>query len=277
MIQPRAGARTRVIASRTSLKVRSWTNTLRAMALWLKQPAKSRETARQVRTLLVERRRELLTAGERLNCWDVLTLAEACLSGVKAALAASRVAPGGGGSQRPAEVALFHGSREGHCPPGQKLTAPFSDDEALRSPFDYLAVGHYHTPSRLDADGGTRLAYAGAPIALDLSEVGAHDGVLLVPSFAIGRTQELVWELDRLLAAGRIPALPLFPRFWQMVTRHLEGILGHWQQGLTTAFLEGLNSLFSATKRKARGYRSTEYQIAMLYFVAGKLEIPYYG
>lgn len=62
-----------------------------------------------------------------------------------------------------------------------------------------------------------------------------------------------------------------------MVERHLEGILGHWQQGLTTAFLEGLNSLFSATKRKARGYRSIEYQTAMLYFVAGKLEIPYYG
>ena len=61
-----------------------------------------------------------------------------------------------------------------------------------------------------------------------------------------------------------------------MVERHLEGILGHWQEGLTTAFLEGLNSLFSATKRKARGYRSPEYQTAMLYFVAGKLEIPHY-
>jgi transposase len=61
-----------------------------------------------------------------------------------------------------------------------------------------------------------------------------------------------------------------------MVERHLEGILGHWKHGLTTAFLEGLNSLFSATKRKARGYRSSEYQIAMLYFVAGKLEIPSY-
>ena len=62
-----------------------------------------------------------------------------------------------------------------------------------------------------------------------------------------------------------------------MVERHLEGILGHWKKGLTTAFLEGLNSLFSATKRKARGYRSTEYQTAMLYFVAGKLQVPYYG
>lgn len=62
----------------------------------------------------------------------------------------------------------------------------------------------------------------------------------------------------------------------EMVSRHLEGILGHWKHGLTTAFLEGLNSLFSATKRKARGYRTSEYQIAMLYFVAGKLEIPCY-
>ncbi len=63
----------------------------------------------------------------------------------------------------------------------------------------------------------------------------------------------------------------------EMVERHLEGIRGHWKQGLTTAFVEGLNSLFSATKRKARRYRSTEYQVTMLYFVAGKVEIPYYG
>jgi transposase len=62
-----------------------------------------------------------------------------------------------------------------------------------------------------------------------------------------------------------------------MVERHWEGILGHWKEGLTTAFLEGLNSLFSAVKRKARGYRSIEYMTTMLYFVAGKLEIPYYG
>jgi metallo-beta-lactamase family protein len=39
-----------------------------------------------------------------------------------------------------------------------------------------------------------------------------HDagGVLLVPSFAIGRTQEIVYELDRLLDQGAIPELPLF-------------------------------------------------------------------
>src|SRR5439155_23689368 len=40
--------------------------------------------------------------------------------------------------------------------------------------------------------------------------VAEHDGVLLVPSFAIGRTQELVWELDRLLEPGAVAASPLY-------------------------------------------------------------------
>jgi metallo-beta-lactamase family protein len=41
-------------------------------------------------------------------------------------------------------------------------------------------------------------------------EVAGDRGVLLIPSFAIGRTQELVWELDRLLRDGRIPHVPLY-------------------------------------------------------------------
>jgi Cft2 family RNA processing exonuclease len=39
---------------------------------------------------------------------------------------------------------------------------------------------------------------------------GDAGGVLLIPSFAIGRTQEIVWELDRLIEAGKIPMLPLY-------------------------------------------------------------------
>ena len=62
----------------------------------------------------------------------------------------------------------------------------------------------------------------------------------------------------------------------RMVEGHLEGIWAHWTRGLTTAFMEGLNSLFSAVKRKARGYRTVEYMTAMLYFVAGKLTLPCY-
>lgn len=60
----------------------------------------------------------------------------------------------------------------------------------------------------------------------------------------------------------------------EMVEKHLAGILAHWQWGETHAFPEGLNSVFSATKREARGYRSTTRLISMLYFVAGKLRLP---
>jgi Cft2 family RNA processing exonuclease len=40
--------------------------------------------------------------------------------------------------------------------------------------------------------------------------VDEANGVLLVPSFALGRTQEVVWELDRLIDRGEIPLLPLY-------------------------------------------------------------------
>jgi transposase len=59
-----------------------------------------------------------------------------------------------------------------------------------------------------------------------------------------------------------------------MILNHLKGILAHWKWSLTNAFMEGLNSLFQATKRKARGYRSSEYLITILYLIAGKLRLP---
>ncbi len=47
-------------------------------------------------------------------------------------------------------------------------------------------------------------------LAETIRMVDAANGVLLVPSFAIGRTQEVVWELDRLIERGEIPLLPLY-------------------------------------------------------------------
>jgi metallo-beta-lactamase family protein len=38
----------------------------------------------------------------------------------------------------------------------------------------------------------------------------ARKGALLIPSFAVGRTQEIVWVLDRLLEAGEIPPIPIY-------------------------------------------------------------------
>ena len=87
-------------------------------------------------------------------------------------------------------IAVFHGSREAACPPGQKITAPFSDAEMLASPFSYAAVGHYHQTSRIEANGAVRLAYAGSPVALNISETGAH-GILEVALDTVTRTANI--------------------------------------------------------------------------------------
>src|ERR1044071_4523384 len=47
-------------------------------------------------------------------------------------------------------------------------------------------------------------------LAEAVTATNAAGGVLLIPSFAIGRTQEIVWELDRLIDEGKIPMLPLY-------------------------------------------------------------------
>jgi hypothetical protein len=58
------------------------------------------------------------------------------------------------------------------------------------------------------------------------------------------------------------------------IKKHLDGILAHWQGKITNAFMEGLMSVFSATKRKARGYRAFTNLRTMLYFTASDLKIP---
>jgi hypothetical protein len=62
----------------------------------------------------------------------------------------------------------------------------------------------------------------------------------------------------------------------RMVECHLEDICAHQTRGLTTVFIEVLDSLFSSVKRKACDYQTVEYNIAMLYIVAGKLTLPCY-
>jgi len=47
-------------------------------------------------------------------------------------------------------------------------------------------------------------------LAAAVAEVAADDGVMLIPAFAIGRTQELIWVLDDLVREGRIPRVPLY-------------------------------------------------------------------
>jgi len=46
-------------------------------------------------------------------------------------------------------------------------------------------------------------------LARVVNEAAARGGALVIPAFAVGRTQELIWTLRELADAGRIPDLPL--------------------------------------------------------------------
>jgi metallo-beta-lactamase family protein len=82
---------------------------------------------------------------------------------------------------------------------------PILRDPTAMTDADYVLVestygGREHEPE----------AEAIRVLAETVRMVADADGVLLVPSFAIGRTQEVVWELDRLIERGEIPLLPLY-------------------------------------------------------------------
>jgi metallo-beta-lactamase family protein len=86
-----------------------------------------------------------------------------------------------------------------------RRSSPIVRDPTVLTDADYVLMestygGREHEPE----------AVAAQVLAETVNAVNDADGVLLVPSFAVGRTQDMVWELDRLLAAGRIPRLPLY-------------------------------------------------------------------
>jgi transposase len=58
----------------------------------------------------------------------------------------------------------------------------------------------------------------------------------------------------------------------KMLKSHYDGVIRWFTSKLNNGLLEGINSLFQAAKRKARGYRSYENMIAVVYLLAGKLD-----
>jgi metallo-beta-lactamase family protein len=86
-----------------------------------------------------------------------------------------------------------------------RTAAPILRDPTVITQADYVLVestygGRVHEP---EEESLTQLEQA-------VKDVIAQNGVLLIPSFAIGRTQEVVWALQHLLDAGRIPKIQLY-------------------------------------------------------------------
>ncbi len=61
----------------------------------------------------------------------------------------------------------------------------------------------------------------------------------------------------------------------KMLHKHYDGVIQWFSSKLSNGLLEGINSLFQAAKRKARGYRSDKNLVAMIYLIAGKLDFAF--
>ncbi len=84
------------------------------------------------------------------------------------------------------------------------------DTPILRDPTP-LTHADASSSSRPTATGSTRPREQAVDELMGVvSDVAQRGGVLLIPAFAIGRTQHLVWLLDDLLRRAAIPHLPLF-------------------------------------------------------------------
>ena len=57
-----------------------------------------------------------------------------------------------------------------------------------------------------------------------------------------------------------------------LVRRHLEGIVAWAQTRMTNGFLEALNGLFQAAKRRARGFQRFETIKTVIFLIAGRLD-----
>jgi transposase len=57
-----------------------------------------------------------------------------------------------------------------------------------------------------------------------------------------------------------------------MIRRHFDGIVAWTQTRQTNGFIEALNGLFQAAKRKARGYTRFAMMRTVLFLIAGKLD-----
>jgi Cft2 family RNA processing exonuclease len=101
-------------------------------------------------------------------------------------------------SDTPARTLVFSGDLG-------RVGAPILRDPTIISNADYVFIestygGRNHEP---EEESLKALEQA-------IKDIDAQKGVLLIPSFAIGRTQEVVWALKHLLDAGRIPTMKLF-------------------------------------------------------------------
>ena len=97
-----------------------------------------------------------------------------------------------------------------------------------------------------------------------------------LPSSELAKHRFLAWcrWVKAQAKRGAFKFLAAMVKVSATIERHLAGILNHWEDRITNAYMEGLCSIVQMVKRRACGYRTDSRFIAMIYFVAGKLPLP---
>jgi transposase len=122
-----------------------------------------------------------------------------------------------------------------------------SDDQAVR--LDTAIAGHCNKSIETYTH---KLNLQNVYLANDREEA---DG--LMAHWLKSTTESAIWQVRK---------------FSKTVKDHLDGIMNHFDSGLTSGFVEGINSLIKSAKSKARGYRNPDNMICIAYLIAGKLD-----
>ena len=79
----------------------------------------------------------------------------------------------------------------------------------------------------------------------------------------------MLWQWCTNVMRSKVEPMKVVAR---LIRSHLDGIVAWARSRMTNGFLEALNGLFQAAKRKARGYRRLSTIRTILFLIAGKLD-----
>ena len=114
--------------------------------------------------------------------------------------------------------------RVGHILGAASVRLSFRAEGGKRALLDSGDLGRYHRPILKDPEAGRAADWlllestygnrlhspnSERELAYIIKEVSANQGCLLIPAFAIGRTQELLYTIRKLEDAGSIPLIPV--------------------------------------------------------------------
>jgi len=83
-------------------------------------------------------------------------------------------------------------------------------DEILRDPEPVAGVDYLQIESTYGGREHAIRPDADAPVCRLVSEALGHQGKVIIPSFSVGRTQQIVYVLHQLTLGGRLPRVPIF-------------------------------------------------------------------